>query len=868
MVSFSATAVAVATATSMVATPAMATSRDFSQITSRLLKDDARMIQRHDTLRNWHEAGWSPSSLRRLEDSDFAVCDTTFLDCLGNAECLGCFAELQKQSIDWTGVTPDTQCSTVLDILKAAGHCAAAAKSSEASTLFCKTFNACVVWDDEDDFEDDDESEEEVEGWINCTALTSCTWDGFRPTWIGDGICNENMHGCYNTAICGWDGGDCCADTCEEPYTDFKKCGHEGFACRDPISVNCDSRLSSKCQETPAPAPRPECKDGQKVYRLILQDSFGDGWDDTTLTITKTGTSEEVFKGSLKDGFESTEYICLDEQPACYDAITAGGSWGVEVSWDVKTTKESSISLAGAGAPSRCQFPIAGGSCEQTCTGNVPMDPEAQKDYKTLKTLEQCIESKCMIQLGVCKENDICNRCFVEEAPDYCYGVDSFTALIDCTMCKCTGREDSDFCQGGSDSDGKQDNDNSLPQSCSSAEAMKCVDATMQFQECSTMDARAMAAQYDQNNFGELDLFESCSHSYNDENGRGSHKALSCMNMLYNAMVDPAYSEDNREIPVEAIGALARSLYENAESFCDCAKESSEMCTLCPEFMNFKSLMYESLDACVALDQIDCPAWQEFAPRCKSNMKTKFGKAEFTKDEHCKFVKQEQCGGVGAFPVFRRLDCQPEVDADSWSFYLAYANNCLSDGGSDRLPTAKPASSPTPSPSSGGNNAPSAKPAPTHVPYLPNDDDTIRTSTPYVPADERGSGKSKSHWFRNLILMGLLGGGGYYLYKKRFDDFNFLQFRRVRHFGYSMQGGDAGGLYTNLNASTTFEPPTLPPTPQMMGGGAEPMYNGPGPMFNNMNMFGGGGTPDYNMGGQQPTQNYDYSGGAGGTEMT
>ena len=27
----------------------------------------------------------------------------------------------------------------------------------------------------------------------------------------------------------------------------------------------------------------------------------------------------------------------------------------------------------------------------------------------------------------------------------------------------------------------------------------------------------------------------------------------------------------------------------------------------------------------------------------------------------------------------------------------------------------------------------------------------------------------------------------------------------------------ADGMYTNLNQSTTFEPPTLPPTPTMMG---------------------------------------------------
>jgi hypothetical protein len=125
---------------------------------------------------------------------------------------------------------------------------------------------------------------------------------------------------------------------------------------------------------------------------------------------------------------------------------------------------------------------------------------------------------------------------------------------------------------------------------------------------------------------------------------------------------------------------------------------------------------------------------------------------------------------------------------------------------------------------------------PTPKPYIPNG------GKPYNPSDDTGSDskassttkKSKSHWFRNMILMCLLGGAGYYIYKKRFNDFNFVQYRRRMFNGgaSSLVGGGGGNFgygrvnstgmgesemyVSNLNSSTSFEPPTLPPTPHQM----------------------------------------------------
>jgi len=49
--------------------------------------------------------------------------------------------------------------------------------------------------------------------------------------WIGDGGCDPD----YNTEACGWDGGDCCKETCDDEYG-YYKCGRDAqpFDCRDP----------------------------------------------------------------------------------------------------------------------------------------------------------------------------------------------------------------------------------------------------------------------------------------------------------------------------------------------------------------------------------------------------------------------------------------------------------------------------------------------------------------------------------------------------------------------------------------------------------------------------------------------------------
>ena len=262
---------------------------------------------------------------RRLQDSD--SCDARFIYCLDNNRCRGCFDSLALEDIDWTGLAPGTECSEVIGFLTNAGHCTDLIGDTDATNAFCDTFDSCVVWTDDDNYwEDDDKA-----GMVDCELLTECYWEGMHPGWLNDGTCHDNIDGCYNTEICGYDGGDCCSDTCEEDvFSTYVHCGLDGYACKDPASDYCNSKLTTKC---PKPAPsgaKPsdkKCGDDESKHRLVLYDSFGDGWDATTLTITaEDDKTNIVFQGGLQDGYESTEYICLSKEPKCYNAVALGGS--------------------------------------------------------------------------------------------------------------------------------------------------------------------------------------------------------------------------------------------------------------------------------------------------------------------------------------------------------------------------------------------------------------------------------------------------------------------------------------------------------------------------------------------------------------
>jgi hypothetical protein len=111
---------------------------------------------------------------------------------------------------------------------------------------------------------------------------------------------------------------------------------------------------------------------------------------------------------------------------------------------------------------------VAGEVCSKTCDGSKPeVQPDADPDYKSFKDMYECIEKKCLIQLGACQDDPTCKECFTEEAPDYCYGIDTFLAVIDCTMCSCTDKSGP-----GQVMPPPTDSDESIPTPCTPKETM------------------------------------------------------------------------------------------------------------------------------------------------------------------------------------------------------------------------------------------------------------------------------------------------------------------------------------------------------------------------------------------------------------
>jgi hypothetical protein len=586
---------------------------------------------------------------RHLGEGDQMQCDQAFMKCMPMSKCVSCFGTLQTEGIDWASVSPDTPCHDVVDFLFEGSYCLDMKGDNTAIDVFCSTYDVCVAW-----YEDaqggggkSTDADNSTGLDIDCSTLTTCYWDGIHPGWIGDGICHEKYPGCYNTQVCNFDGGDCCEDKCKDS-TQYAECGHDGYACRDPNSGNCDPKLTAKCINPDANkrknVPDPSsvtCASGETKYRLVMFDSFGDGWDSTQITLAPNDDkSKTLFKGGLKDGAQGTEFVCLSTAPTCYHMDVSGGVWGNEVSWELRPLTEGTKALADGGAPMDCTFSVAGESCPRTCTGKPNVDPTKDPDYKTYKELYTCIQEKCLIQVGTCLGDDSCAPCFAQDAPEYCFANDNFNAVIDCGLCQCTENY-AEFCTSKQSGPGavipKQDDHNTVVP-CTAAETLQGASAVLQFSKCSNFDqVGMMVTDFDENNFGALDQFEACAHSFQNEPGHGGKTAMFCMGILSDAITVPT-TDDDSGAPKEAIATLAGLLYHNAEDFCECTSKASLDCPLCPSFMRFKTLLYESLDACKALDEIDCDAWNEFYPKCKANLESNYPNVDFRNPSQCKFL--------------------------------------------------------------------------------------------------------------------------------------------------------------------------------------------------------------------------------------
>ena len=154
------------------------------------------------------------------------------------------------------------------------------------------------------------------------------------------------------------------------------------------------------------------CPEGQLLHEIRMVDAWGDGWGDTTLTITRmvnpenelglvkkvateTGTvvteiipvrepvgddpsfPRQIFQGSLPTGSEGFVYICM-EPDKCYEVTAEGGLWQQEVTWGIRQVvlgvpreqSPSSLTFAKGGSPETCQISVdvnGERACPVTC---------------------------------------------------------------------------------------------------------------------------------------------------------------------------------------------------------------------------------------------------------------------------------------------------------------------------------------------------------------------------------------------------------------------------------------------------------------------------------------------------------------------
>ena len=79
-------------------------------------------------------------------------------------------------------------------------------------------------------------------------APTGCSVD--HPIWVGDGFCDPLP---YNSEECGWDGGDCCSETCTDGIK--SACGVVGYTCLDPMTPVPTSSPTSEPTHAPTFLP-------------------------------------------------------------------------------------------------------------------------------------------------------------------------------------------------------------------------------------------------------------------------------------------------------------------------------------------------------------------------------------------------------------------------------------------------------------------------------------------------------------------------------------------------------------------------------------------------------------------------------------
>jgi subtilisin-like proprotein convertase family protein len=205
---------------------------------------------------------------------------------------------------------------------------------------------------------------------------------------VGAGVC-----GCTDPGACNYDA----AATDDNGTCEYTTCA----GCTDATACNYDASASIA---DPASCCYENC------VTLIMNDSFGDGWNGNTAVIVDESTGQIVATATLPDGTTGTVNLCLED--GCYRITVGGGIFAGEVSY-ILTGTNNGIITGGVNATG-VQFSTGSGNCTPGC-----LEPLAC-NYDPTAGLSDC--SLC--------DYSACSGCTYAQADNY-----DPTATIDDNSC-------------------------------------------------------------------------------------------------------------------------------------------------------------------------------------------------------------------------------------------------------------------------------------------------------------------------------------------------------------------------------------------------------------------------------------------------